>query len=236
MQSIPYFERIIETLQPLKPRPMHTYRGDDITGFAEIETEMMHHSMRCFEAEKLEKIVMIKADIMGGKIIVYGTTIVPADEYPFPMFTSEIVQAVNHLSLRTDLIPLADCGRDMDYLNTYMAPMEELWEKYKDIEGMGTERYLWQRVMLSPFYAYGKIKYDVENIEARALDITVDYLKLFIKFCAEAEKADPAYMKALNGRKRDMLRIMMENDPGEGPLRKALGEEKARKILGLLFS
>jgi hypothetical protein len=33
-----------------------------------------------------------------------------------------------------------------------------------------------------------------------------------------------------------MLRIMMENDPGEGPLRKALGEEKARKILGLLFS
>jgi hypothetical protein len=236
MQSIPYFERIIETLQPLNPRPMRTYRGDDITGFAEIETEMMHHSMRCFEADKLEKIVMIKADIMGGKIIVYGTTIVPADEYPFPLFTSEIVQAVNHLSLRTDLIPLADCGRDMGYLNTYMAPMEELWETYKDIEGMGTERYLWQRVMLSPFYAYGKIKYDVENIEARALDITVDYLKLFIRFCIEAEKADPEYMKALNGRKRDMLRIMMENDPGEGPLRKALGEEKARKILGLLFS
>ena len=235
METIPYFERIIETLKPLNPRPMKTYRGDDITSFGEIETDMMKHTMRCFEADKLDKIVTIKADIMGGKIIVYGTTIVPADEYPFPLFTSEIVQAVNHLSLRSDLIPLADCGRDMDYLNKYMAPMEELWEKYKDIEGMGTERYLWQRVMLSPFYVFGKIKYDVENIEARAMDITVDYLQLFIKFWSEAEKADPNYMKALNGRKRDMLKIMMENDPGEGPLRKALGEEKAQKILQLLF-
>jgi hypothetical protein len=42
-------------------------------------------------------------------------------------------------------------------------------------------------------------------------------------------------MELLNGRKRDMLKIMQENDPGEGPLRKALGEEKAHKILSLLF-
>ena len=93
---------------------------------------------------------------MGGKIVVWGTTIVPTDEYAFPMFASEIVQTVNHLSLRADLIPLADCGRDMVYLEKYMVPMEEIWEKYKDIEGVGMERYLWNRVMLSPFYAYGK--------------------------------------------------------------------------------
>ena len=235
MKDIPYFERVIEAEKPLNPRPMKTYQGDDITEFEKIETDMMVHTMKCFEADKLDKIINIKADIMGGKIIVWATTIVPADEYALPMFTAEIVQAVNHLSLRADLIPLADCGRDMDYLEKHMVPMEELWKKYKDIEGAGMEKYLWQRVMLSPFYVFGKFKYEVENIEETALEAVIDYLNLYIKFWSEAEKKDPSYMELLNGRKRDMLKIMLENDPGEGPLRKALGEEKAHKILSLLF-
>ncbi|HUT83599.1 MAG TPA: hypothetical protein VMX95_03030 [Thermodesulfobacteriota bacterium] len=235
MKTIPYFEKILETLTPLNPRPMKTYRGEDISRFEKIETDMMTHDLRCFKADKVDKIITLKADIMGGKLIVWGTTIVPADEYPLPLFTSEIVQAANHLSLRADLIPLADCGRDMEYLEKYMAPMEEIWKKHKDIAGMGTERYLWQRVMLSPFYAYGKCKYDIENIEEKALEITMEYLKLYTKFWAEAQKADSAYMELLNGRKRAMLKTMMENDPGEGPLKKALGEETARKILALLF-
>ena len=61
---------------------MTTYRGDDITQFERIESDMMIHTMRCFEADKLDKIVTIKADIMDGKIIVWATTIVPTGEYP----------------------------------------------------------------------------------------------------------------------------------------------------------
>ena len=235
MKTIPCFEKIIETLSPLNPRPMKTYRGEDVTQFEKIETEMMIHDMKCFEADKIDKIITIKADIMGGKLIVWGTTIVPTDEYPLPLFTSEIVQAVNHLSLRADLIPLADLARDTAYLEKYMVPMEEIWKKYKDIEGMGRERYLWHMVMLSPFYTFGKLKYDLENIEEKSLDITIDYLKLYTKLWAETEKADPAYMESLNARKRVILATMMEKDPGEGPLKKALGAEKAHKILSLLF-
>ena len=235
MKTIPFFEKIIETLSPLNPQPMKTYRGEDITQFEKIETEMMIHDMKCFEADKLDKIITIKADIMGGKIIVWGITIVPTDEYPLPLFTSEIVQAVNHLSLRADLIPLADLARDMEYLDKYMVPMEEIWKKYKDIEGIGRERYLWHMVMLSPFYTFGKVKYDIEDIEEKSLDITIDYLTLYTKLWAEAEKADPAYMESLNGRKRSILKTMMEKDPGEVPLKKALGAEKAHKILSLLF-
>lgn len=235
MKTIPFFEKIIETLSPLNPQPMKTYRGEDITQFEKIETEMMTHDMKCFEADKLDKIITIKADIMGGKIVVWGITIVPTDEYPLPLFTSEIVQAVNHLSLRADLIPLADLARDMEYLDKYMVPMEGIWKKYKDIEGIGRERYLWHMVMLSPFYTFGKVKYDIEDIEEKSLDITIDYLTLYTKLWAEAEKADPAYMESLNGRKRSILKTMMEKDPGEGPLKKALGAEKAHKILSLLF-
>ena len=235
MKTIPFFEKIIETLSPLNPQPMKTYRGEDITQFEKIETEMMTHHMRCYEADKLDKIITIKADIMGGKIVVWGATIVPTDEYPLPLFTSEIVQAVNHISLRADLIPLADLARDMAYLEKYMLPMEEIWEKYKNIEGIGRERYLWHMVMLSPFYTFGKLKYDIENIEEKSLNITTDYLTLYTKLWAKAEKADPAYMESLNGRKRSILKTMMEKDPGEGPLKKALGAEKAHKILSLLF-
>jgi len=188
MKAIPFFEKIIETLSPLNPRPMKTYRGEDITQFEKIETEMMIHDMKCFEADKLDKIITIKADIMGGKIIVWGITIVPTDEYPLPLFTSEIVQAVNHLSLRADLIPLADLARDMEYLDKYMVPMEEIWKKYKDIEGIGRERYLWHMVMLSPFYTFGKVKYDIEDIEEKSLDITIDYLTLYTNYGLKQKK------------------------------------------------
>ncbi|MBW2221928.1 MAG: hypothetical protein JRF22_05305, partial [Deltaproteobacteria bacterium] len=46
MKTIPYTERIIETLAPLNPKPMTTYRGDDITQFERIESDMMIHTMR----------------------------------------------------------------------------------------------------------------------------------------------------------------------------------------------
>jgi len=235
MRTIPYYEHIVEGLKPFNPRPMTEYKGEDITQFEDIETDMMKQKLRAFKADKLEKIVTLTTDIMGGKIIVYGTTIVPEDDYPLPMFTSELVLAVNHLSLRVDFIPLADLARDLDYMEKYINPMEDLWEKHRGIEGSGIERYVWQRVMLSPYYSYGKYKYSIENIEETSLEITVDYLNLYAKLWADVRKADPGYMKLLNERKRVMLDTMLEYDPGEGPLKKALGKEAAHKILALLF-
>ena len=162
-----------------------------------------------------------------------ATTIVPADEYPLPIFGSEILQAEGYISLRVDFYPLADCARDMGYYERYMEPMEPIWEKYKDIEGVGMEKRHWAKVMASPFYTFGKLHQ--ENIEDTALDLTVDYLKLYVKFCSETEKADPTYMTALNERKRSMLHIFRERDPGEKPLKKILGEEKAHRLIDLLF-
>ncbi len=235
MQAIPYYERMMEHLANFNLSPMKEYNGDDITQFEYIKTDMMTQHLRAYKADKLDKIVTLTTDIMDGKIFVYGTTIVPTDEYPLPIFTSEIVPAVNHLSLRVDFIPLADCARDLDYMEKYMMPMEDLWEKHRPIEGSGIERYTWQRVMLSPFYSYGKYKYTIENIEETAMQITIDYLKLYIKLWSGVQKADPGYMKLLNERKRVMLNTMMENDPGEGPLTKGFGKETAHKILSLLF-
>ena len=235
MKKIPYYDQIVETIKPLSPKRMTEYRGEDITQFEEIKIDMMTQDLRVFKADKLEKIVTITSEVMGGKIIVYGTTIIPKDEYPLPIFTSEIALTGNHLGLRVDFIPLADCARDLDYLEKYIMPMEDLWKKYKDIEGSGIERYVWQRVMLSPFYSYGKYKYALENIEEKALEITIEYLKLYTKLWADVQPADPGYMELLNNRKRIMLETMLENDPGEFWLKQSLPEETAHKIIALLF-
>jgi hypothetical protein len=114
-------------------------------------------------------------------------------------------------------------------------PMEDLWKKYNGIEGSGIERYVWQRVMLSPFYSYGKFKYEIENIEERALECTIEYLKLYTKLWADVQPADPGYMELLNERKRIMLKSMLENDPGEFWLKQSLDEKTAHKIIALLF-
>lgn len=214
---------------------MTAYNGQDITGFHEITTDMMTQRLRAFTADKLEKILTLATDVMGGKITVYGTTIIPQDAYPLPLFTSEIVYTATHLSLRVDCIPLADLAVDAAYLNTYIMPLEGLWKKCKDLEGAGIERYVWQRVMLSPFYTYGKYDYALEDIEKKALDITLEYLALYAKLWAAVRPAGPAYMARLNERKKSMLNTMREYDPGEFWLKKGVGEETARKILALLF-
>ena len=235
MEKIPYYDRIVEALGPLSPQPMTEYNGEDITQYNEIKTETMTQSLRAFKADKIAKILTLTTEVMGGKIVVYGTTIIPEDDCPLPIFTSEIVFTATHLSLRVDSIPLADLAMDADYLEKYMMPMEDLWKKYKGMEGAGIERYVWQRVQLSPFYTYGKYKYELENIGEKALDITMEYLDVYVKLWENVQPADLDYMKQLNKRKRVMLHTMCEYDPGEFWLKQDLGEEKAKKILSLLF-
>ncbi len=235
MNQIPYYENIVKGLEPLSPQPMTEYNGEDITEFNEIKTETMTQHLRAFKADKIAKILTLTTEVMGGKIVVYGTTIIPEDDYPLPLFTSEIVFTATHLSLRVDCIPLADCAMDADYLEKYIMPMEDLWKKYKDMEGAGVERYVWQRVMLSPFYTYGKYKYELENIDKKSLEITLEYLDLYVKLWADMQPADSGYMQRLNERKQVMLKTMLEYDPGEFWLKQDLGEETAKKILALLF-
>jgi hypothetical protein len=234
MKTIPYYDRIIETLSPLNPQPMKTYKGENLAELERIEVELMIHEMRCFEADKLDKIVTIKADIMEGKLVIHAMNIMPNDEYPLPIFTSEIIQAVNQVSLRVDFIPLADCALDMDYFERFLMPMEDLWKECKDLEGAGIERHAFARILTSPFYGYGKFKYD-ETIEDKSLDITLDYLKLYVKLWSETEKGDPSYMAPLNKRKEAILQIYRDWDPGRGPLKRTVGDEMAHRLISILF-
>jgi hypothetical protein len=234
MKTIPYFDRMLKTLAPLNLRPVTTHRGEDISDLQRIELEMMTYEMKCFEVDHLDKIVIIKADIMGGKLVIHAMNIFPNDECPLPLFTSEIIQAVNHVGLRVDLIPLADCALDMDYFHKYLMPLEDIWKKCKDKDGAVFERHHWARALSSPFYGYGKYKYN-DTIEDESLDITDEYLKIYVKHWQELEKADPTYMAPLNERKKAIIDIYKEWDPGRGPLKSTVGDELADRIMNVLF-
>ena len=234
MKTIPYFDRLLETLAPLNPRQVKTHRGEDISDLERIEVDMMTYDMKCFEADNLDKIVGIKADIMDGKLVIHAMNIFPNDECPLPMFTSEIIQAANHVGLRVDLIPLADFALDMDYFHKYLMPLEDMWKICKDKDGAVFERHHWARALSSPFYGYGKYKYN-DTIEEESLDITDEYLKIYVKLWQEVEKPGQAYMAPLNKRKRAIIDIYKEWDPGRGPLKSTVGDELADRIMDVLF-
>ncbi len=86
MKEIPYYERIVKSLEPLSPQLMTEYNGEDITEFNEIKTETMTQHLRAFKADKIKKILTLNTEVMGGKIVVYGTTIIPEDDCPLPIF------------------------------------------------------------------------------------------------------------------------------------------------------
>jgi len=234
MKTIPYFEQVAEVLSPLNPRPMKTYRGKDISDLENIKVEIMEQKMRCFEADKLDRIVLLKNDIADGSFVVWVIAIVPNDEYPLPTFFSEILHRMSDIKVRADFYPQADCVQDWDYFEKFMMPMEPVWEKHKDLEGAGMERLAWARVLGSPFHAFGKFPVN-DTIKKTAVDITIDYLKLYVKLWQETEKADRTYMAALNKRKELILQRFSEKDPARGPLEKTLGKEKSDRLMELLF-
>jgi hypothetical protein len=213
---------------------MKTYRGEDITDLERIEAEMLVNEMRCFEADKVDKIAIINADVAGGSFVVWAATIVPSDRCPLPVFSSEIMQRVGDAKVRVDFHPLADLVRDMDYFEKYMMPLEPLWKKCQGLKGAGLERPAWTRALGSPFSTLVNFRYE-DTVVDTALDVVVDYLKVYAKLWSETEEGDPAYMIPLNERKRAILDIFREKDPGRAPFEKALGEEKAHRLMNLLF-
>jgi hypothetical protein len=89
----------------------------------------------------------------------------------------------------------------------------------------------WFRTLTSPYIITTEAEATPENQE-RLLDLTLDYLKVYIDLWKKEEPSPPEYMKELNARKEAIRITFQERDSiGDMMLTRALGKELAQLSL-----
>jgi hypothetical protein len=231
-------------LKKLELEPMKTLKGADITDLHEMKYPMMVGSVRCFTAPKVEKIQvgsLVFMKRMAGNFL----TILPADDYDFPIFSSEFIENPGNSHFLLDIHALQDLCIDAlvprpedRYADKYVLPFEKLWKEYADISNDVNPNW-WFRAMLGPFCLTGRHKpegVDRSNI-SRIVEVWGKYLDLYItQVVAKAQPiTDPEQREFARKKKKAIREIYATRDPGAGPLVVVLGKEKAKKIIDCLF-
>ena len=89
----------------------------------------------------------------------------------------------------------------------------------------------WFRTINSPYLITTEPEATRENQE-RLLNLTLDYLKVYIDLWKKEEPSSPEYMKELNARKEAIRKTFEERDSiGDMMLTKTLGKELAHLSL-----
>jgi hypothetical protein len=179
--------------------------------------------IRCYKADKIEKITFsfMSAMLEGQENESYpGITlgIAPKDDYALPLYHTAWDENVNYTHITTDLIPLADCARDLEYLKKYQDPLEPAWKKHKYLRDLPCEfpqleliPFPWFRAALGPYGIAVRPPMRRADVREKFMELPADYLKIYIDMWKEAEPQDPAYMKLLNERKRTFRGLMRKN-------------------------
>ncbi len=93
----------------------------------------------------------------------------------------------------------------------------------------------WFRAVSSPYIITTECDATKEN-QGKLLDLTLDYLKVYIDLWKKEEKSPPEYMKELNARKKAIRKTFEERDSiGDMMLTKAIGKELAHLSLVTQF-
>jgi len=230
-----YNEPMIEICKDLNPVQVFEYEGMDISDIAEFDLGGEECFLKCYKTDKVEKIISSKINLYGG-MVAAATIIVPAPDYDLPSYVSDWDESEDHLHGIIDFVPADDPGRNTEYLTDYLYnPLEKIYKKYCEIPGLRPNVFHWVRAYQSPYMITGIIKptKPVQDFFA----CTQEYLKAWIEIWKAAKRKDPSsdYMKLVHERRHNIRETYRYNDPGEGPLTKILGKEKARKILNTLM-
>lgn len=179
--------------------------------------------IKCYKAEKIDKITFsFIAAILDGRLdetypgITLG--IIPKDNYALPMYHTAWDENINYTHISTDLIPLADCARDLEYLKKYQDPLEPAWKKHKYLRDLPCEfpqlenmPFSWLKAALGPYAIVVRPSMRRADVREKFMELPVDYLKTYIDIWKEAEPQDPEYMKLLNERKRTFRGLMRKS-------------------------
>ena len=135
-----------------------------------------------------------------------------------------------------DLYPLADCICDLEYMDKYLMPLEDAYEKaLKDFDKKVPRDPHWFKALTSPFYVTADFSPSTKASQSRVIETKVDYLEQFYQLWQNEEPGDSTYLKPLLKRKEAIRQCLKENDPGGFMLEKAVGKEQADLHLEVLF-
>ena len=232
----PLLEELNELLMELSPVQVYECGGADISEFDNFEIEGEQCSARLYKAEKVEKMGIANINFFG-LINTSVITIRPAPEYDIPLYSLDWGESEGHTFIYCDLVPSDDPGRNLTYLTKYLYnSLEDLYQKYSTVPGLKSNVFHWVRAISSPYHITGTIMNKSQKSFNMIHNCARDYLKAWIALWKEAQPQDPHsdYMRLVHERRKTIGKLLMENDPGLGPLNKFLGDKKARIAMSIV--
>ena len=227
----PYGEKVEELIKEFGGTVMETYRNYDIKPLWKQDGEGYTGYKYLYKAPKIEKIAygvgFFRDKLMSSALIIW-----PDDEHALPIYSSYWADSAKGSFFIIDCYPLADCIRDLPYLEKYLAPLEDIYDSgLKHFPPSKVRSENWFRTITSPYVITTEAEATPENQE-RLLNLTLDYLKVYIDLWKKEEPSPPEYMKELNARKEAIRITFQKRDSiGDMMLTRALGKELAHLSL-----
>jgi hypothetical protein len=232
----PYGEEVQKVVDLFGGEKMETYRGKDLKPLWDLTGGPILWSHKyLFKAPKLEKIV-VAVQSFRDKLMSYMCIIWPEDEYALPVFSSFWAESEKGSYFIVDTYPLADCICDIEYMEKYLDPFEDLHASgRKKFPELSTRDPNWFLAMVSPYYITADFHPSNADTQNALLGLTTDYLKLYHSMWEKEEPGDPKYLARLNERKEAIRYNLREKDPGGFMIEQAVGKEIADLSLSALF-
>ncbi len=227
----PYAEKVQEILKELNTTVMEEYQGHDIRPLWDQTGDGYTGFKYLYKAAKLEKIAL-GVSSFRGKLMSYALVIWPEESYAPPVFSNYWAESEKGSFFVLDFYPLADCVRDLPYMEKYLDPLEDIYERGMEFFPPSNVRsYNWFRALASPYVLTAEVDAGKEN-QDRILNLILDYLKVYIELWKKEEPSPAEYMKELNARKEAIRHVFRERDTiGDIMLTKAIGKELAHLSL-----
>jgi hypothetical protein len=227
----PYTEKVQGLIEEFGGTVMEEYQGHDITPLWDKKGEGYEGFKHLYKAPKLEKIALGVGNFRE-KLMSYAINIMPDDSHALPIFSSYWADSAKGSFFLVDFYPLADCVRDLPYMEKYLVPLEDSYEKglnYFPPAKVRSEN--WFRAITSPYLITAEPEGTKQN-QDRLLELTLDYLKVYIDLWKKEEPSPPEYMEALNARKKAIRETFKARDSiGDRMLTAAIGKELAHLSL-----
>lgn len=227
----PFNERMEEALKVFGGTVITEYRGYDVKPLWNQKGEGYNGFKYLYKAPKLEKIVH-GFGCFREKLMSYAIIIWPDDQHALPIYSTYWADSAKGSFFIIDFYPLADCIRDLTYMERYLEPLEEAYQKGLDyFPHLGGRSYNWFRALISPYCLTGDVDASKEN-QMRIMELIFDYLNVYVELWKKDEPKTLEEMKEYNSRKEAIRTTFQQRDTiGDMMLTKAIGKELAHLSL-----